>query len=79
MNDENPYNISQEALEVCRNAATEAPFSGKYCNHKADGTYLCNYCKKPLFNANDKYDSNSGWPSFFAEIPNANIIQKSRS
>ena len=76
MNQDNPHNISAEALEICRNAATEPPFSGQYYEHKADGTYTCNYCKKPLFDAKQKYDSSSGWPSFFDELANANITQK---
>lgn len=49
---------------VLRKAATEYPFTGKYNNHKAKGTYTCAGCNTPLYQSENKYDSKCGWPSF---------------
>ncbi|MDA8757748.1 peptide-methionine (R)-S-oxide reductase MsrB [Flavobacteriaceae bacterium] len=49
---------------VLRKAATEYPFTGKYTNHKAKGTYTCAGCNTPLYKSENKYDSKCGWPSF---------------
>ena len=49
---------------VLRKAATEYPFTGKYNNHKAKGTYTCAGCNTPLYQSDNKYDSKCGWPSF---------------
>ena len=49
---------------VLRKAATEYPFTGKYNNHKAEGTYTCAGCNTPLYESENKYDSKCGWPSF---------------
>ena len=65
--------LTPEQYAVCRQAATEAPFSGKYNDHKASGTYLCVCCDKPLFKSTAKYDSFSGWPSFFAPYDEKSI------
>ncbi len=56
--------LSAEQYAVCRCAATEAPFSGRWYHHHADGTYVCVACGGTLFDSRDKYDSGSGWPSF---------------
>jgi peptide-methionine (R)-S-oxide reductase len=63
--------LTPEAFNVCRNHATEAPFSGIYYNHKEDGTYLCTCCKTPLFDSETKFDSQTGWPSFYASLQGA--------
>jgi len=49
---------------VLRKAETEYPFTGKYNNHKAKGTYTCAGCNTPLYESENKYDSECGWPSF---------------
>lgn len=56
--------LTAEEYHVVREKGTEAPFSGKYYKCKDDGVYYCVACAAPLFNADDKYDSGSGWPSF---------------
>ena len=53
---------------VCRCSATERAFSGKYWDHHDDGIYTCVACGTELFDSASKYDSGSGWPSYFAEI-----------
>ncbi len=53
---------------VLRKAATEYPFTGKYNNHKDEGTYLCAGCDSPLYKSDNKYESNCGWPSFDRSI-----------
>ncbi|MDG1708888.1 MAG: peptide-methionine (R)-S-oxide reductase MsrB [Emcibacteraceae bacterium] len=57
--------LDDEAYNVARCGGTEHPFSGKYNNHKEDGTYLCICCEAPLFSSLAKYDSGSGWPSYY--------------
>jgi peptide-methionine (R)-S-oxide reductase len=57
--------LDDEQFEVTQNAATERAFTGKYVDHKADGTYRCVCCDTPLFSSEHKYDSGSGWPSFW--------------
>ncbi len=56
------------AFEVARHEATERAFSGKLADNKAAGTYRCMCCSKPLFDASAKYDSGTGWPSYFEPI-----------
>ena len=60
--------LSEEQFQVTQNAATERPFTGKYVDHKADGTYRCVCCEAPLFRSEHKYDSGSGWPSFWLPL-----------
>ncbi len=52
-------------FEVCFRAATEPPFSGEYNDHKGEGTYNCVACGTSLFESTTKFNSGSGWPSFF--------------
>jgi peptide-methionine (R)-S-oxide reductase len=60
--------LSDEQYQVTQCSATEPPFTGKYVNHKADGTYRCVCCDAPLFSSEHKYDSGSGWPSFWLPL-----------
>jgi len=60
--------LSPEEYDVMRNCGTEPPFSGKYYKHNEKGTYNCAACGAELFNSDTKYDSGSGWPSFYNAI-----------
>ncbi|MCP9928974.1 peptide-methionine (R)-S-oxide reductase MsrB [Cyanobium sp. CH-040] len=61
--------LSPESYAVLRREATEAPFSSALNQEKRPGTYLCAGCGLPLFSSQAKYDSGTGWPSFFAALP----------
>lgn len=63
--------LSDEAYRVCRQNGTEPPFSGKYYTNKEDGTYRCICCNAPLFKSDAKFDSGSGWPSYYESIEGA--------
>ena len=63
--------LSPEAFSVCRQHGTEAPFSGKYYDYKGDGVYKCICCDAPLFEAETKFDSGTGWPSYYEAIEDA--------
>ncbi|MFM7331464.1 MAG: peptide-methionine (R)-S-oxide reductase MsrB [Brachymonas sp.] len=56
------------AFDVTRHEATERAFTGKYADNKQSGQYICICCGKPLFNSQTKYDSGTGWPSFYDPI-----------
>ena len=57
--------LDDEQFNVTQNAATERAFTGKYVEHEADGSYRCICCDAALFSSDHKYDSGSGWPSFW--------------
>lgn len=60
--------LSAEQYKVARCGGTERAFTGKFWNHKADGRYVCVCCGAPLFDSTTKFDSGTGWPSYFAPI-----------
>jgi len=60
--------LSDDDYRICREKGTERAFSGIYWDEKAAGTYNCKCCGAALFNADTKYDSGSGWPSFYQPI-----------
>ncbi|TWI14062.1 peptide-methionine (R)-S-oxide reductase MsrB [Aerolutibacter ruishenii] len=60
--------LSPEQYAVCRCSATERAFTGRYWNHKEPGTYCCAACAAPLFGSAAKYDSGSGWPSYWQPL-----------
>lgn len=60
--------LNAEQYHVTQNKGTERAFTGKYVDHKADGTYVCVCCEQPLFSSSQKYDSGSGWPSFWLPL-----------
>lgn len=66
--------LDKLTFEVTQNNATEPAFSGDYYNFYENGIYHCICCNTELFHSKDKYDSGSGWPSFFASI-NENDLQ----
>ncbi len=59
------------AFDVTRHEATERAFTGKHADSKAQGTYTCICCDKPLFDSATKFDSGTGWPSYFAPLADA--------
>lgn len=58
--------LSPEQERIAREHGTERPFSGPWLNEKREGMYVCAQCGEPLFSSHAKYDSGSGWPSFYA-------------
>lgn len=69
-------NLPPEKYRVMFQKGTEAPFSGKYYKHKETGTYLCGACGHELFSSETKYDSGSGWPSFYQPLKKENINEQ---
>ncbi len=63
------------AFEVTRHADTEAPFTGKYAHTTSDGLYRCICCDTALYDSKTKFDSGTGWPSFWAPISKLNVLQ----
>ena len=60
--------LTSEQFQVCRKKGTEQPFTGKYHNSKDKGVYNCVCCGTSLFSSETKFDSGTGWPSFWAPI-----------
>jgi peptide-methionine (R)-S-oxide reductase len=65
--------LTPEQYQVARKKGTEPAFTGKYWNNHEDGTYTCVCCGNPLFGSETKFESGTGWPSFFAPIDEANV------
>ncbi len=60
--------LTEEEFHICRQKGTERAFTGKYWDCKTDGIYSCTCCGEKLFDAQVKYDSGSGWPSFYQPL-----------
>ena len=60
--------LRPDEYDVCRKKGTEAPFTGKYTYCKDDGVYRCTCCGNELFSSDTKFDSGTGWPSFFEPL-----------
>lgn len=67
--------LTSEQFDVCRNKGTERPFTGEYTDCKKLGVYLCSCCGQQLFDSASKFDSGSGWPSFWDVMDADNINQ----
>lgn len=71
--DELRKKLSSEQFQVCRLGATEAPFTGKYYLNKKSGMYECVVCGQSLFSSDTKFESGSGWPSFWNSVDKKNV------
>lgn len=76
-NDEWRAMLTPEQYRVMRKKGTEAAFSGAYYSTKTKGMYLCAACGNELFSSDTKYDSGSGWPSFWAPVDPARVATAS--
>jgi peptide-methionine (R)-S-oxide reductase len=68
--------LDAEAYQVLRKKATERPFTGKYLNNKEKGMYVCAGCGAPLFSSDTKFESGTGWPSFWSPAEKENVKEK---
>jgi len=69
--------LSEEQYHVTQEQGTERAFSGKYWDHKGDGVYRCVVCDTPLFDSDTKFESGTGWPSFYDVVDQHNIELRS--
>lgn len=67
--------LTPEQFKICRKKGTERAFSGEYWDTKTAGTYNCRCCNAPLFSSETKFDSGTGWPSYFQPI-DANAVEE---
>ena len=65
--------LTSEQYRVTRMKGTERPFTGEYNDNKEEGIYRCVACGEPLFSSETKYDSGTGWPSFYAPVDESNV------
>jgi len=66
--------LTREEAEVLLHHGTEAPFCGGLLDNKEDGVYCCRLCALPLFRAHTKFESGTGWPSFYAPFDEAHVV-----
>jgi len=67
--------LDEKTYNVTRKSGTEQPYTGKYLYEKTKGIYCCICCGNQLFSSDTKFDSGSGWPSFFQTINNNNVLE----
>jgi peptide-methionine (R)-S-oxide reductase len=65
--------LTEEQYKILKKKGTERAFTGKYLENKKDGTYVCAACKNPLFSSKTKFDSGSGWPSFWDVVSKGSV------
>lgn len=70
--------LTPEQYNICFLKGTEPPFSGKYSDNKQDGMYVCVVCGKELFASDTKYDSKTGWPSFWSGLTSSEAREGAR-
>lgn len=75
-NEEWKKELTPEQYHVLREKGTERAFTGEYYNHKEKGVYKCAACGQELFSSDTKYDSGSGWPSFYAPIDETRVEEE---
>ncbi len=68
--------LDDETYQITRKKGTERPFTGEYCDTKTPGTYVCRCCGEALFRSDTKYDSGSGWPSFYAPVDGSRVAEE---
>jgi peptide-methionine (R)-S-oxide reductase len=68
--------LTPEQYEILREHGTEPPFTGKYVDVKDDGTYACAACGNELFSSDTKFESGTGWPSFFEPASNDAVVTR---
>jgi peptide-methionine (R)-S-oxide reductase len=68
--------LDDEQYRVCRQKGTERAFTGKYWDHKDRGIYRCVACGEPLFSSATKFDSGTGWPSFYQPVASDSVEQE---
>lgn len=68
--------LTPEEYDVCVNKGTEAAFTGEYWDFHEPGTYRCVVCGAPLFSSETKFDSGTGWPSFYRPVESASVAEK---
>lgn len=78
-NDEWRKQLTPDQYEVARQAGTERAFTGKYWDTKTPGSYRCVCCDAELFHSDTKYDSGSGWPSFYEPVSKESVREQSDS
>ena len=69
--------LTPEQHQICRLGGTEAAFTGIYCETKTPGVYLCACCGQELFDSGTKFDSGSGWPSFWEPVADTEVATRS--
>jgi peptide-methionine (R)-S-oxide reductase len=75
MTDKWKQKLAPDAYRIAREGGTEPAFSGKYYEHKGSGIYHCVCCDAPLFSSEEKYDSGSGWPSYWQPVSEDSVIE----
>ncbi len=68
--------LTPQQYHVCFEKGTEPPFTGQYFNNKEEGTYVCVCCGNELFSSKTKFDSGTGWPSFYKPIRQESVLTK---